>query len=66
MTKIKMDAIVDQLSNQVRRALADAVKNTIPETSFDEYQLFREFKHAVGRRCASWEAIPNEYVRQQG
>ena len=65
MTKIKMEPIVDQLSTQVRRALADAVTKTMPDASFDEYQLFREFKHAIGRRCATWETIPNDYVRQQ-
>ncbi len=66
MTKIKMESVVEQLSAQVRRALADAVTNTIPDASFDEYQLFREFKHAIGRSCATWETIPNECVRQQG
>ena len=66
MIKIQMEPIIDQLSAQVRRALVDAVTNTIPDASFDEYQLFREFKHAIGRRCATWETISNEYVRQQG
>jgi hypothetical protein len=66
MTKIRMESIVEQLSAQVRQALADAVTKTIPDASFDQYQLFREFKQAIGRRCATWETIPNECVRQQG
>ena len=32
-----MEPIIDQLSAQVGRALVDAVRNTMPGASFDEY-----------------------------
>jgi hypothetical protein len=64
MTKIRVDGVVDELKPQLLRALQDAVRSAVPEVSFDEYQLFTEFKRAIVRRCATWESIPNEYLSQ--
>lgn len=67
MTKIRVDGVVDELKPQVLRALQEAVANIMPEASFDENQLFAEFRSAIVRRCATWESIPNEYLsRNEG
>lgn len=67
MTKIRIDGVVDELKPQVLRALQDAVASTMPDASFDENQLFTEFRSAIVRRCATWESIPNEYLsRNEG
>lgn len=62
MARIKAEEIVDHLSSEMRRALRDAVKEVIPDVSVDEYQLFRAFRRAVGRKCSTWEQVPDQYV----
>jgi len=62
MAKIKVEEIVDDLSSEFRRALADAVREVMPGIQCDEYQLFRAFKRAVGRKCSIWETVKNSHV----
>ncbi|RJE90709.1 hypothetical protein D3P07_00980 [Paenibacillus sp. 1011MAR3C5] len=62
MARIKMEEIVDHLSTEMRKALSEAVKSNIPGVQFDEYQLFREFKREVRRKCNTWERVPDNYV----
>ena len=62
MAKVKIDEIIDHLSTEMRRALSDAVKETLPAAMFDEYELFRSFKRAVSRKCSTWEQVPDKYV----
>ncbi len=57
-----MEEIVEHLATEMRRALSDAVKSNIPGAQFDEYQLFREFKRAVRRKCSAWGRVPDNYV----
>jgi hypothetical protein len=63
MARIKIEEIIDKLDSDIRRALADAVKETIDEAKFDEYELFRAFKRAVGRKCSTWEHVPDQYIQ---
>jgi hypothetical protein len=62
MTRVKMEDIVDHLSSEIRRALADAVNRTDSTVHIDEHQLFREFKRAIGRKCNTWEQVPDRFV----
>lgn len=62
MARVKIEEIVDHLSTEMRRALVDALGRVPPDASVDAYQLFREFRRAVGRRCNTWEWIPDQYV----
>ena len=62
MARVKMEKIVDHLSSEIRRALVDAVEREIPGSSVDAYSLFREFRRAVGRKCSTWERVPDSYV----
>lgn len=62
MARVKMEEIVDHLSSEVRRALKDAVLRVDPDIEINEYELFRAFKRAIGRKCNTWENVPDSYV----
>jgi len=64
MARVKIEEIIGQLDSDLRKALRDAVHRTIPEASFDERALFREFKRAVGRKCSTWETVNDSYVEK--
>ena|SRR2546425_677867 len=62
MARVKIEDIVDHLSSEMRRALEDAVKATISDAEFDSHELYRSFRRAVGRKCSTWEQVPDHYV----
>lgn len=62
MARIKIEPIIDHLSYNIRGALKSAVRDTMGDISFDEYELFREFKRAVSRKCNTWERVPDRYI----
>lgn len=62
MARVKIEEVVDHLSSEIRKALSIAVNNVIPNAEFDERQLFREFRRAVGRKCDTWERVPDQYI----
>jgi hypothetical protein len=62
MARVKIDEIVDDLSQEFRRALSDAVAEIFPDVEFDEYELFRAFKRAIRRKCSTWESVRNSHV----
>ena len=64
MASVKMEEIVDHLSTEVRRALEDAVQQVAPNTRIDAYELFRAFRRAIGRKCSTWEQVPDDYVQK--
>lgn len=64
MAKIKIEDVIEHLDSEMRSALADAVSRVLPnDVLIDERQLFREFVRAVGRKCSTWETIPDRYVQ---
>jgi len=66
MARVKIEEIVDYLDSDFRKALAAAVKEVAPEATFDERTLFRAFLRAVGRKCSTWERVPDHYVDADG
>lgn len=62
MAKVKIEDVVDHLSSEMRRALEAAVQEVIPDVEFDRSALFRAFRRAVGRKCSTWETVPDQYV----
>jgi len=62
VARVKIEEIVDHLGTEMRKALSIAVNNVIPDAEFDERQLFRAFRRAVGRKCNTWESVPDQYV----
>ncbi|HEY2545125.1 MAG TPA: hypothetical protein VGI46_03575 [Candidatus Acidoferrum sp.] len=63
MTRVKIEQVIDHLSSGMRKALADAVAQVIPGKDFDDRELFRAFRRAVGRKCSAWERVPSHYVK---
>jgi hypothetical protein len=53
---------MDDLSSDMRNALADAVREVIPNVHFDEWELLRAFKRAVHRKCSTWEQVKDNHV----
>lgn len=62
MAKVKIEEIVDHLSSEFRRALAETMSEHFPKENFDEREIFRTFKRQVYRKCNVWEDVPNDYV----
>jgi len=62
MAQVKIEQIVDHLSSAMRRVLEAAVRTNIPQANFEPFELFREFRREVGRKCNTWETVPDEYV----
>lgn len=63
MAKVKIEDVVDHLSHEMKKALEDAVNQTVPNAHFDRNALFKAFKKAVYRRCSVWENVPDMYVQ---
>jgi hypothetical protein len=65
MAKVKIEEIVDHLSSEMRRALEEALSTVMPNAAVDGHEFFRAFRRAVGRRCNTWETVPDSYVEKQ-
>ena len=64
MAQIKIEEVVDHLSYEMKRALAEAVERTIPDAKFSSKTLFRNFLRSVNRKCSTWERVPDQYVKE--
>ena len=63
MARVQIEAIVEHLSSDMRRALEAAVNEAAPGARVEPYALFRAFRRAVGRKCRSWESVPDHLVQ---
>lgn len=64
MARVKIEDIVDHLSSDMRRALTAAIEQHAPDADLDTAAIFRSFKRAVGRRCNTWETVPDHFVEK--
>jgi hypothetical protein len=64
MAQVQIEKIIDHLSSAMRKALEQAAQRVMPDAQFDSSRLFREFRRAVGRKCSTWERVPDKYVQQ--
>ncbi len=62
MARVRIEDIVEHLSSDMRRALEDAVRETVQGANFEPYELFRAFRRAVGRTCDTWANVPDNCV----
>lgn len=65
MARINIEEIIDYLSSEMKKSLRDSVKSVIPEATFDEKELFKQFKKEVRKKCHTWESVPDRYVDHQ-
>jgi hypothetical protein len=63
MARVKIEEIIEYLDSDMKSALEDAVKRTLPGAEVNRVQLFRAFVRAVGRKCSTWERVPDHYVK---
>ncbi|WP_312919777.1 hypothetical protein [Stutzerimonas nitrititolerans] len=63
MAQVQIEEIVDHLSTEMRKALEEAVRSVAPTAQFDSTALFKAFRKAVGRKCNTWEHVPDFYVK---
>jgi len=63
MAQVQIEEIVDHLSTEMRKALEDAVRSVAPTAQIDSIALFKAFRKAVGRKCNTWEHVPDFYVK---
>ena len=64
MARIKIESIIESLDSEMKKALEDAVESVYPNSNIGRYELFREFKRAVGRKCSTWVRVPDRYVER--
>ena len=64
MARIKVEEVLESLDHELRRALGDAVRQSIPNANFDERTLYKAFCKAAYRRCSIWETVPDMYVEK--
>ena len=62
MARVKIEEVIDHLSTEMRKSLRDSVNKVIPEVTFDERELFRQFKKEVRKKCSTWERVPDQYI----
>jgi hypothetical protein len=63
MAKVKPEDIIENLKTPFKKALVEAVNQVIPNTEFDQEQLFREFKKQIRFKCSTWERVPSTAVQ---
>jgi hypothetical protein len=64
MAKIKIEAILDKLDYEMRRALKATLEEHFPDSDFDTRAIFRTFKKQVYRKCSTWERVPDNLVEK--
>lgn len=64
MAQVNIEDVIDHLQSEMRRALEEALKETVPGAKVDSYELFRAFRRAVRHKCSTWETVPEQYVRK--
>ncbi len=64
MAQIQVEEIIDHLSSEISKALAQAVNYVDPDADCTRNELFRAFKREVRRKCSQWEKVPDRCVRQ--
>jgi hypothetical protein len=65
MARVRIEGVIEHVDYDLRRALVDAVNEVIPNAQFDDYALFRAFVRAVGRKCNTWESVPDHLIERK-
>jgi len=62
MARVKIEEIIDHLESDIKKALKQSVEKILPNVHIDSSALFREFKRSVGRKCNTWESVPDCFI----
>jgi len=62
MAQVNIEQIIDQLSSEMRKALVATIREHAPTCLVNDHALFRAFRRQVGRKCSTWETVPDQFV----
>jgi len=65
MAKVRIESIIEYLDYDMKRALERAVANVYPNVDIDRTELYRQFRRAVGVKCANWVDVPDRDVEKK-
>jgi len=63
MARVKVEEVLDYLSFQLKRALAEALEKQGQEV--DGERLYRDFANAARYKCGTWEYVPDAAVETE-
>lgn len=61
MARVKIESVLDHLQHDLRRAMEDALSR-VGVNGLDSRELYREFVRSAGRKCSTWEQVPDSTV----
>lgn len=62
MARIKLQETLEYLYEDIQPALADAVKEALPDAQVESRLIYRAFLKAVGKRQRDWVRVPSGLV----
>lgn len=65
MARVKIQSIIEHLDYDMKRALEGAVSRVLPNAEINRYELYREFRRAVGRKYSNWVDVPDDDVEKK-
>jgi hypothetical protein len=63
VAQVKIEEVVEHFRSEMRRAHVDAVREVLPSAAIGDHALLRAFVRAVGRKCNTWENVPDHYIQ---
>lgn len=62
MPRVKLEGVLEQLTPELRRALASAVRELHPEVTVDDYALYRAFQRAARRNAGDSVEVSSRHI----
>jgi hypothetical protein len=62
MARVKIEAVVDHLDREFKKALEDTFDHFAPDVEIDRNEVFRFFLRRVYQHCSVWETVPDTSV----
>lgn len=62
MARVRIEAVVDHLDSEFRKALDDTMRQYAPNVRYNSSDLFKFFLRRVYQHCSSWETVPDSCV----
>ena len=63
MAQVNIEAVVDALDDEFKKALDDAMTRFAPNVEYSREELFKYFLKRVYDHCSRWETVPDASVR---
>lgn len=63
MAKIKVEAVVDHLDHEFKRAIEETMRHFAAQVQVDRTILYKFFLQRVYHHCSIWEDVPDTVVK---